>query len=143
MTVGRVAAIGSGITEVAPGERILCGGNHASHYLLDLGNPNANEVTINLQQQGQGDQALDVGKTEILKALHATLGAGDPDLNPEGIQSILSKDIPEVFARCQRMIGFRRYRASSAPCDTSTWPSSAILAVDMTTSTSSSPSSRI
>ena len=41
MTVGRVAAIGTGVIEVALGERILCGGNHASHYLLDLGNPNA------------------------------------------------------------------------------------------------------
>ncbi len=38
----------------------------------------------------------------------STLGAGDPDLNPEGIPSILAKELPEIFARCQRMIAERR-----------------------------------
>ena len=40
--------------------------------------------------------------------MNSTLGAGDPDLNPEGIENILVKEIPEVFARCQRMIAERR-----------------------------------
>jgi cytochrome P450 len=40
--------------------------------------------------------------------MNSTLGAGDPDLNPEGIESIIHKEIPEVFARCQRMIAERR-----------------------------------
>jgi cholest-4-en-3-one 26-monooxygenase len=42
------------------------------------------------------------------RLMNGTLGAGDPDLNPEGIESILAKDIPEIFARCQRMIAERR-----------------------------------
>ena len=42
----------------------------------DIANPNANEVLIYLQQHGQDQQALDAGKTEILNALHATLGSG-------------------------------------------------------------------
>jgi cytochrome P450 len=40
--------------------------------------------------------------------MNTTLAAGDPDLNPEGIASILSKDIPEIFARCGAMIAQRR-----------------------------------
>jgi preprotein translocase subunit SecF len=53
-------------------------GDSVIQKISDIANPNANEVTINLQQQGQGEQALDAGKTEILNALHATLGAGEP-----------------------------------------------------------------
>jgi cytochrome P450 len=40
--------------------------------------------------------------------MNTTLATGDPDLNPEGITSILSKDIPEIFARCTAMIAQRR-----------------------------------
>ena len=39
--------------------------------------------------------------------MNSALGAGDPDLNPDGIESVAAKDIPEVFARCQRMIAER------------------------------------
>ncbi len=40
--------------------------------------------------------------------MNSALGAGDPDLNPEGIKSIVTRDIPEVFARCGAMIAQRR-----------------------------------
>jgi cholest-4-en-3-one 26-monooxygenase len=40
--------------------------------------------------------------------MNSALGAGDPDLNPDGIESVAAKDIPEIFARCQRMIAERR-----------------------------------
>jgi cytochrome P450 len=40
--------------------------------------------------------------------MNSTLGAGDPDLNPDGIDSIVAKDIPEVFERCRQMIAERR-----------------------------------
>ena len=46
---------------------------------------------------------------EVWAALmNSALGAGDPDLNPDGIESVVTKDIPEVFARCQQMIAERR-----------------------------------
>jgi cholest-4-en-3-one 26-monooxygenase len=38
------------------------------------------------------------------------LGAGDPDLNPEGPQTVMERDVPEIFARCQRLIAERRER---------------------------------
>jgi len=40
--------------------------------------------------------------------MNSALGAGDPDLNPDGLDSVVAKDIPEIFARCQRMIAERR-----------------------------------
>jgi cytochrome P450 len=40
--------------------------------------------------------------------MNSALGAGDPDLNPDGIESVVTNDIPQVFARCQRMIAERR-----------------------------------
>src|SRR5436305_1222455 len=40
--------------------------------------------------------------------MNSALGAGDPDLNPDGIESVVTKDIPEIFARCQRMIAERQ-----------------------------------
>ncbi len=40
--------------------------------------------------------------------MNSALGAGDPDLNPDGISSVVTHDIPEVFERCRRMIAARR-----------------------------------
>ena len=40
--------------------------------------------------------------------MNSALAAGDPDLNPEGIQGVLEHDIPEIFARCGRMVAARR-----------------------------------
>src|SRR5881227_3784651 len=40
--------------------------------------------------------------------MNRVLGAGDPDLNPDDIQGMLEKDIPEIFARCGQMIAARR-----------------------------------
>jgi cytochrome P450 len=40
--------------------------------------------------------------------MNSTLGAGDPDLNPEGLQGVIDRDIPEIFERCRAMIADRR-----------------------------------
>jgi L-iditol 2-dehydrogenase len=41
MTVGRIAALGSAVEGFALGERVLTGGNHASHWLVNLDNPSS------------------------------------------------------------------------------------------------------
>jgi cholest-4-en-3-one 26-monooxygenase len=40
--------------------------------------------------------------------MNTTLGAGDPDLNPEGVDTVMQRDVPEIFERCSRLIAARR-----------------------------------
>jgi cytochrome P450 len=40
--------------------------------------------------------------------MNSALGIGDPDLNPGGVEALLTHDLPEIFERCQRMIVERR-----------------------------------
>src|SRR5215471_15534314 len=52
--------------------------------ISDIANPSANEVMIFVEQTGQGDQALDEGKSKVLTALNATFGVNgspQPDFN--------------------------------------------------------------
>src|SRR3954467_477088 len=42
------------------------------------------------------------------RLMNATLGGGDPDLNPEGPDAIMEKEVPEIFERCQKLIDERR-----------------------------------
>jgi cholest-4-en-3-one 26-monooxygenase len=44
------------------------------------------------------------------RLMNTVLGAGDPDLNPEGAETVMQRDIPEIFERCQRLIAERRER---------------------------------
>jgi len=44
------------------------------------------------------------------RLMNATLGAGDPDLNPEGTESVMEREVPEIFERCRRLIAERRER---------------------------------
>jgi cytochrome P450 len=42
------------------------------------------------------------------RLMNSMLGASDPDLNPGGIESIVTDDLPELFTRCQQLIAERR-----------------------------------
>ena len=44
------------------------------------------------------------------RLMNTTLGAGDPDLNPEGVESVMARDVPEIFDRCRALIAERRER---------------------------------
>src|SRR3954466_5805636 len=44
------------------------------------------------------------------RLMNTTLGAGDPDLNPDGARSVMERDVPEIFERCGRLIAERRER---------------------------------
>jgi preprotein translocase subunit SecF len=75
-------------------------GNSTIVPVSDLTNSNGNEVLINLEEKGQGAEALDAGKAAILTALHATLGAGEAgkqDFNassPEAVADVLTRKDP-------------------------------------------------
>ena len=43
------------------------------------------------------------------RLMNTTLGAGDPDLNPEGVETRRwRRDVPEIFERCSELIAERR-----------------------------------
>jgi cytochrome P450 len=44
------------------------------------------------------------------RLMNNTLGAGDPDMNPEGVESVMQRDVPEIFERCRKLIEERRER---------------------------------
>jgi len=75
-------------------------GNSTIVPVSDLTNTGGNEVLINLEEKGQGAEALDAGKTAILNVLHSTLGAGEPgkqDFNaaaPDSIADVLTRKDP-------------------------------------------------
>ena len=40
--------------------------------------------------------------------LHAPVPSFDPDLNPEGPETVMARDVPEMFERCGALISARR-----------------------------------
>ena len=42
------------------------------------------------------------------RLMNSSLGAGDADISPQGIEGVMEKDIPEIFERCGRLIAERR-----------------------------------
>ena len=42
------------------------------------------------------------------RLMNTTLGAGDPDVNPDGPETVMARDVPEIFERCRALIAERR-----------------------------------
>ena len=42
------------------------------------------------------------------RLMNTTLGADDPDINPEGTEAVMQRDVPEIFERCRKLIADRR-----------------------------------
>jgi cytochrome P450 len=84
------------------------------------------KVLDRLQGRETCDLVADVAQPAVARVIHSfmgipeeddavwarlansTLGAGDPDVNPDGFQGAVEKDIPEVFERCRALIAERQ-----------------------------------
>jgi cholest-4-en-3-one 26-monooxygenase len=42
------------------------------------------------------------------RIMNTMMAAGDPDLNPDGVESVMEREVPEMFERCGRLIAERR-----------------------------------
>src|SRR5918993_150714 len=42
--------------------------------------------------------------------MNAIFSAGDPEMNPEGVETVMGRDVPQVFERCRALIAERRAR---------------------------------
>jgi preprotein translocase subunit SecF len=72
-------------------------GDSVIQQINDIGNANTNEVMIGLEEAGEGEEALDAGKTSILNALHSTLGGGEP--GKQDFNSVTVQALAEQLAR--------------------------------------------
>src|SRR4051794_5965299 len=87
-------------------------------------------ITIDVLERLQGreecDLVTDVAQPVVSRVIHSfmgvppeddedwarlmnsIMGAGDPDVNPGGVESVMEKDVPELFERVGRLIAERR-----------------------------------
>ncbi len=42
------------------------------------------------------------------RLMNTTLAADDPNINPEGVSTVMERDVPEIFRRCSELIAARR-----------------------------------
>ena len=70
--------------------------------MLDVAQPAVSRVIGRFMGIPEEDDAI------WARLMNSTLSGDDKDLNPEGIDGVLEKDIPEIFQRCGKMIAERR-----------------------------------
>ncbi len=44
------------------------------------------------------------------RLMNSIMAAGDPDLNPDGVETVMQRDVPELFERCNALVAERRER---------------------------------
>jgi cytochrome P450 len=105
-TPKRIAAHEGAIREIVSGtlERV------ATLEVCDLVNDVAQPVVSRVIGSFMGIPEQD--DATWARLMNATLGASDPDLNPEGVEAVMEREIPEIFERCRQMIAERRERPS-------------------------------
>ncbi len=101
-TPTRIAAHEAAIREIVCGVLDRLQGRAECDLVTEVAQPAVSRVIGSFMGIPPEDDAVWAG------LMNSTLGASDPDLNPLGFESIATNDIPEIFARCQRMIAARR-----------------------------------
>ena len=77
-------------------------GRETAELVFDVAQPVVSRVIGSFMGIPPEDDAL------WADLMNAALGAGDPDLNPGGVESVVAEIIPEIFRRCNDMIAARR-----------------------------------
>ncbi len=101
-TPKRIAAHEDAIREIV--SRTLDGlkGRECCDLVSDVAQPVVSRVIGSFMGIPEEDDAT------WARLMNSTLGAGDPDLNPDGVEAVMDKEVPEIFERCGRMIADRR-----------------------------------
>jgi cytochrome P450 len=101
-TPKRIAAHESAIREIALKTLDNLEGRQDCDLVSDVAQPVVSRVIGSFMGIPEEDDAT------WARLMNSTLGAGDPDLNPAGIEAVMEKEVPEIFERCGRMIAQRR-----------------------------------
>jgi cholest-4-en-3-one 26-monooxygenase len=101
-TPKRIAAHEEAIREIVVGVLERLEGREACDLVTDVAQPAVSRVIGSFMGiPPEDDEAWAM-------LMNSTLGAGDPDLSPGGVEEALEQAIPEIFARCNKMIAARR-----------------------------------
>jgi cytochrome P450 len=103
-TPKRIAAHESQIRKIVVDVLDRLDGRDTCDLVTDVAQPAVSRVIGNFMGIPPEDDAV------WARLMNSTLGAGDPDLNPGGIEGVIEQEIPQIFSRCQAMIAERRER---------------------------------
>src|SRR3954447_2700075 len=101
-TPKRIAAHEEAIREIVVGALERLQGRDSCDLVTDVAQPAVSRVIGSFMGIPEEDDEA------WATLMNSTLGAGDPDLSPGGVEEALEKAIPEIFARCDKMIAERR-----------------------------------
>jgi cytochrome P450 len=90
------------IREITRGVLDRLEGRDACDLVSDVAQPVVARVIGSFMGTAPEDDAI------WARLMNQTLGAGDPDMNPEGVQTVMERDVPEIFRRCAALIAERR-----------------------------------
>lgn len=77
-------------------------GRETCDLVHDVAQPVVSRVIASFMGLPPGDDII------WARLMNTILGANDPDVNPEGVQTVMERDVPEVFERCRLLIADRR-----------------------------------
>ena len=77
-------------------------GRDTCDLVHDVAQPVVSRVIASFMGLPPGDDII------WARLMNTILGANDPDVNPEGVQTVMERDVPEVFERCRVLIADRR-----------------------------------
>ncbi len=101
-TPKRIAAHEDAIREITVRVLERLNGRDSCDLVADVAQPIVSRVIGSFMGIPEEDDAI------WAKLMNVSLAAGDPDLAPEGMPSIMANEIPEIFRRCTEMIAARR-----------------------------------
>jgi cytochrome P450 len=101
-TPRRIAAHEPAIRQIVTGVLDRLEGRDSCDLVSDVAQPIVSRVIGSFMGIPEEDDAI------WARLMNASLSAGDPDLAPDGMESIMANEIPEIFRRCTEMIAARR-----------------------------------
>jgi cytochrome P450 len=101
-TPKRIAAHEDAIREITVRVLDRLKGRDDCDLVADVAQPIVSRVIGSFMGIPEEDDAI------WAKLMNVSLAAGDPDLAPDGMASIMANEIPEIFRRCTEMIAARR-----------------------------------
>jgi cytochrome P450 len=101
-TPKRIAAHEDAIRAIAVKVLDKLEGQDSCDLVSDIAQPVVSRVIGSFMGIPEEDDAI------WARLMNSTLGAADPDLNPDGFEGALEKDLPEIFERCRQLIAARQ-----------------------------------